>query len=360
MADIDSVKEPATVVSSLAEITPEWLTTVLRAAGFDHVRITALELDAGETSFCITASIRPIYEGPPGPQRLFLKFSKARHPVSTPETGHEVVFYRQIAPRTPAAALVPCYGAVYDPAAHKLHIVLEDMTKTHFSEPPSQLPIELPYAEMVVDTLAEIHAAWWHEPPFEVAGQPAPNAAELAERIARVRAQVGEFLDFIGGRLSATRQRTYRTVTAALPKLYTRLLDERGFTVVHDDVHVGNVLYPRTPEFGTIRLVDWQTWHVDLAVKDLAHMMAVLWFPDTRSRLERPLLRRYHAQLVAAGISDYDWDRLWQDYRLCVLRKLFLPPHLWATGHTPNIWWNHLERVMLAFEDLECAALLEM
>lgn len=359
MAGVTSVGEPAAVVSTLAEITPEWLTTVLRASGFTHARVVGVELESGETSFCIKANIRPIYEGPPGPRRLFLKFSKSRHPVFTPETGHEVMFYRRIAPRTPVAALVPCYDAVYDPEVHRLHVLLEDMTETHFSEPPSHLPIAQPYAEMVVDTLAEIHAIWWDEPPFEVAGQPSPNAAELEQRIARVRKQVGEFMDFLGGRLSDARQQIYHTVTAALPRLYTRLLDARGFSVVHDDVHVGNVLYPRTPEAGTIRLVDWQTWHVDLAAKDLAHMMAVFWYPDTRSRLEIALLQRYHARLVAAGVSDYSWDRLWQDYRLCVLRKLFLPPHQWATGHEPNMWWNHLERVVLAFEDLHCGELLE-
>lgn len=353
------MNQASTVVADVAEITPEWLTTVLRASGVTQSRVVGLELESGETTFCIKAHIRPIYAGPPGPRRLFLKFSKLRHPVSTPETGHEVVFYRKIAPRTPVAALVPCYDAAFDPAGHRLHVLLEDMSDSHFSVPPSQLPFAERHAEMVVDALARIHAAWWDEPPFEVAGQPLPNAAELQQRITRVRTQVGEFMGLLGGRLSRDRQQIYRAVTAALPGLYTRLLDKRGFTVVHDDVHVGNVLYPRTPEAGAIRLVDWQTWHVDLAAKDLAHMMAVFWFPDTRLRLERPLLQRYHAQLVSAGVSDYSWERLWQDYRLCVLRKLFLPPHQWATGHEPNIWWNHLERVMSAFEDLSCEELLK-
>ena len=358
MTDVASPDERSTVVSTLAEITPEWLTTVLRASGLADVKVVGLETEPGETTFCIKVYIRPIYDGLPGPQRLFLKFSKPVHPVTTPDTGREVQFYRNIAPHTPIDALVRCYDAAFDPVHHRLHVLLEDVSETHSSEPPSQLPFAEAQAEMVVDALAQIHAIWWDRPPFEISGQPWPNAEELEQRIAHVRSDVGDFIEFLGGRLSKPRHKTYENVLQALPVLYTRLLDARGFSVVHDDVHIGNVLYPRTPADGVIRLVDWQTWHVDIAVKDLAHMMAVFWFPDTRRRLEVPLLERYHTQLLAAGVSDYDWEHLWTDYRLCVLRKLFLAPHQWATGHEPNIWWNHLERVMLAFDDLNCAELI--
>jgi hypothetical protein len=35
-------------------------------------------------------------------------------------------------------------------------------------------------------------------------------------------------------------------------------------------------------------------------------MMAVHWYPERRRRLEQPLLDRYHAGLVAHGVTDYD------------------------------------------------------
>jgi hypothetical protein len=44
------------------------------------------------------------------------------------------------------------------------------------------------------------------------------------------------------------------------------------------------------------------------------------------------------------------------DYRLCVIES---SSTRLAVGHRPrpNIWWNHLERVMMAYEDLECREL---
>jgi hypothetical protein len=97
---------------------------------------------------------------------------------------------------------------------------------------------------------------------------------------------------------------------------------------------------------------------VDLAPKDLAHMMAVFWFPERRRALELPLLRRWHARLCERGVAGYPWERCWHDYRLSVLRKLFHPAWQWETGQHPNLWWNHLERVMAAYRDLRCDELL--
>lgn len=347
------------VITALDQITPSWLTGVLLRAGESLGRVVEIGLDAGETSFCLKAHLRPVYEDPPGPPRLFVKFTKPQRPVSTPDDGREVLFYQHVAVPTHALAIVRCYDAVFDSEHHRMHVVLEDVSESHYAEPPSHLPFRSDHAGAVVDTLSQIHAAWWERPPFEISNQPWPNPTEIEQRIARVQAQVGEFLGMLGDRLSAERHQLIRRALGSLPRLYRRLLDPTGYTVIHDDVHVGNVLYPRAPTPDTIRLIDWQTWHVDLAAKDLAHMMAVVWYPDTRSRLELPLLKRYHRGLVQAGVRSYSWDRLWFDYRLCVLRKLFLPPHLWATGHTPNIWWNHLQRILLAFDDLGCADLLD-
>lgn len=129
--------------------------------------------------------------------------------------------------------------------------------------------------------------------------------------------------------------------------------------VVHDDVHIGNFLYPHNPSKHKIRIIDWQTWNVDVAVKDLAHMMAYFWFPERRKRYERMLLQYYHERLQAYGITNYSWETLYDDYRLCVIRKLFHPAWQWEMGDTASKWWLHLERVMLAYEDLECAELFE-
>jgi hypothetical protein len=105
-------------------------------------------------------------------------------------------------------------------------------------------------------------------------------------------------------------------------------------------------------------LFDWDSWRLGVATDDLAYMMAVHWYPDRRSRMERPLLEVYHAALQTHGASGYSRSQLDDDYRLSVLWHITTP--LWQAGANipPVIWWNNLERVLLAVDDLGCRDLL--
>ena len=137
----DSRSDPLRVITSFQEITADWLTSLLQRVDSSIGRVTAVEFDTGDTTFCMKAHLRPTYDELPGPAGLFVKFSKPHHPVTTPEEGREVLFYRHIAPATRVPSLVRCYEALYDPDRHRLHLVLEDVRETHHAEPASQLPL---------------------------------------------------------------------------------------------------------------------------------------------------------------------------------------------------------------------------
>ena len=87
--------DSAAVISALDEITPVWLTDVLRRAGLSIGRVVRIDVEPGETTFCVKAHLRAVYEDPPGPPRLFITFTKPQRPVSTPEDGREVLFYHR-------------------------------------------------------------------------------------------------------------------------------------------------------------------------------------------------------------------------------------------------------------------------
>jgi len=50
---------------------------------------------------------------------------------------------------------------------------------------------------------------------------------------------------------------------------------------------------------------------------------------------------------------------LWEDYRLSVIGHLAIPVWQQSYGLHASIWWPHLHRILAAFEDLDCAALLD-
>jgi thiamine kinase-like enzyme len=348
------------LITSLEQITPAWLTRVLRRSRLiNTASVAEVSFDSDVTSFSVVAHLRISYtRKSEAPDRLFLKFSKPVHPVSTPEGGWEVAFYKAVAPHTPN--VLRCYDAVFSAEQRKLHLLLEDVSVTHYSEPPSQLPPTRRNCELIVQALADVHAAWWERPPWDAIGLSLPDQVEVDRRINDVSDRIARFTNFLGDRLTEKRRGIYREVLAALPYLYARLKLPTAYTVVHDDIHIGNILYPRNPATDSVRIIDWQTWFIDLAPRDLAHMMALFWFPEQRQALEIPLLKQYHERLCENGVTNYSWDHLWNDYRVSVIRMLFRPAWQWDTGHEPNIWWNHLERVMMAYEDLECSELEEI
>ncbi len=120
-------------------------------------------------------------------------------------------------------------------------------------------------------------------------------------------------------------------------------------------MHFWNVLYPNSPEEDNLRIIDWNMWDTGSPTDDLAYLMGLHWYPERRTLFEKRLLECYHSQLVECGINSYSWHELWHNYRLSILRHLLTPVWQWWRGIHPGIWWSHLERGMLAFDDLNCA-----
>lgn len=88
---------------------------------------------------------------------------------------------------------------------------------------------------------------------------------------------------------------------------------------------------------GDERLFDWDAWRVDVGSDDLAYMMALHWYPELRSRMERRLLDCYHEELIIHGVAGYDRRALQEDYRLSVLWQIATPVWQHAAGIPPLI-----------------------
>ena len=166
------------------------------------------------------------------------------------------------------------------------------------------------------------------------------------------------FADQLGDRLSAGRRDLYRRfIERSRP--FQRYHSRRHVTIAHGDAHIWNFLLPRESVVDTVRIFDFDQWRINIATRDLAYMMATQWYPDRRQALERPLLDCYHDTLIEHGVSGFDRDALDRDYRLSVLWHITKPVWQWSVNIPPVIWWNNLERVLLAVDDLGCREFLE-
>jgi hypothetical protein len=279
----------------------------------------------------------------------------------------EVEFYNAIASTMDNPPLARCYDAVYVPDTGQSHLLLDDLSETHFQPEPPLPPSNL-HCEQLMDCLARFHAHWWEHPRLGTDIGELANQGPSSEEILRFPYSMREteemfsgFVDFLGDRLSIARRKLYEQVLSAwpFPGLAERLIERRSLTLVHGDAHVWNFLYPRHPEHDRVCIIDWHEWGISLGTNDLAEMIGLWWYPERRARMEEPLLRRYHDRLLAHGVADYSWERCWDDYRLSAIGNLFCPVWMQAEGRPPSTWWPVSERVVLAFQDLECANLLE-
>jgi hypothetical protein len=297
------------------------------------------------------------YDGPAqkAPSTLILKISK---PGSTDPAGaREVQFYNRVAPATPAGLLLRCFDAVHSPHDNSWHLLLEDVSDSHRIATEWPLPPTEPQCRMIVGVLARFHAAWWDARRGSVSVEP-PDPALTREVYQGLERLWAKLSDRLGDRLSADRRRIFERFLAAR-RYFPRVATGKNLTIVHGDAHVWNVFFPNDDNENDLRLFDWGTWRTGLPTADLAYMMALHWYPERRRRFERPLLDHYHATLLDSGVAGYDRTALDYDYRLAVLIHLATLLFLSDLAIPPVIWWGHLERIMLAIEDLGCRELLD-
>jgi len=356
---------PAAVVLSPDQITSSWLTRTLRASGaLVHGAVEAF--DAETTVRELSANVRLNLRYSPDargdlPRRLFLKMVNLdmEEEFFGPS---EVNYYTRDYLGVPDAPLIRAYDAAYSDELRRYHILLDDVSGSHV--PAYTRTPTLEYGKALTEGLAVLHAHWWGRERLDRAGEQLPAAAQINRFVDLGRSGAHHILDACAGELQPH-------WPAAILELYDRhppVMAERardgsGFTLIHGDVNGGNVLVPiegSRPLYLIDRQpFDWSltTW---LGVYDVTYAIVHRWDPDIRRRLEIPLLKHYHEHLLRRGVSGYDWEQLWYDYRLCAVMSVYVATE-WCRGgvnwDTHEYWMPMLQKAMTAIDDLDCRSL---
>jgi len=274
----------------------------------------------------------------------------------------EASFYATVAPATPDGLVPRCFDASAGGEGHDWYLLLEDLSDSHRIATRWPLPPSEAECRAMVGVLARFQGAWWDDPRLGVSIGAWTSEAEAAKYLTYFEGCYRRLADRLGDALSAERRALYERYFATAPLAKGRFDGRRNLSIVHGDAHVWNVFLPNdgptTGSSGHPLLFDWDAWRLGLVATDLAYMMALHWYPERRRRFERPLLDHYHATLIACGVTGYDRRALDEDYRLAVVMTMMVPL-VQADNNLPApIWWSHLERIMLAVDDLGGRALL--
>jgi len=353
-------------------MTPSSLPKCAEPASLEEALCRAGLLDGGsvtgvstEASYATVLShifrLRPAYTDTvrDAPRTLILKAGLADRPGGPWAGGkHEVAFYRDVAPSMPSGIVPRCFAAHWDNETGTWHLLLEDLSDSHFVATRWPVPPEFAQCEAIVRTRARCQAAFWDDPRLGVGIGSWQDAHAHEEATRAMVAHFSRFADEMGDRLSAERRSLYERMFDSAPRLAQRYLSRRNMTIIQGDAHIWNCFLPKDGARDGGRLFDWDAWQVNTGSDDLACMMAQQWYPDLRRRFESRLLDCFHDELVARGVRSYDRRALQDDYRLSALWLIATPIWQHANGIPPVIWWNNFERVCMAVDDLDCRELM--
>ncbi len=306
MAEIPFITDPS-------EVTPAWLTSVLREAGF-AVTVGDVESESvgtGQVARCERFFITFEISDARAPRTLVGKFPSP-NPLSrsTGRSGaypREVSVYGHVLPtvriRTPHV-----YWVDLDEASGDFVLLMEDMAPARQGDQLRGCSATV--AEAAVEEAARLHAPRWGDPTLprlDFLARP----ADTATRVERYHGFWEGFLKRYASRLNEEilevgRGLALRYGTYSRPYPGPRC-------VTHGDFRLDNMLIDETDGV-RLAVVDWQTAGIGCGMQDVAYFLGAGLLPDERRRDEEALVRRYHAALVDAGVGDYSFDQAWRDY----------------------------------------------
>ncbi|MGY4432510.1 Ser/Thr protein kinase RdoA (MazF antagonist) [Bradyrhizobium sp. F1.13.1] len=346
-----------------AVVEPAQLTAALRRSGVldaGAVReVKVLHQHPAMVSQVIRLGLRYVGESAGAPPSVILKMPHPTYAKTLANSGRqEVAFYTHLAPNMPSQIVPRCYDGHFDEESQDWHLLLEDLTGSHEIAAAWPLPPSRDRATAIVTALARWHAAWWDHASLGEAVGSWSSVDESVRQMETFAGHYDRFADLLGDRLSEERRILYRRFIDQSSHLLQRYHSHRNVTVVHGDAHCWNFLVPRAGVADSVRIFDFDRWRIGVPTSDLAYMMATQWYPERRQALERALLNRYYETLIAYGVAGYTRGALDQDYRWSVLWHITKPVWQWSVNTPEVVWWNNLERVMMAVEDLGCEELL--
>ena len=211
-------------------------------------------------------------------------------------------------------------------------------------------------ARLAVEALAGLHGPSWCDPSWlglSAISMPKPGDEAAAKGLGDISVMAADItIDKLGARMTAEDR---ETLSAAMGMVTPWLLAEpKRFALMHGDYRLDNMLFD--PDRTRVTVVDWQTMGLGLPARDLAYFTATSLAPEMRTEIEEELVGRYHEALLGYGVTEYDADTCWRDYRLGVLQA----PLLSGLGFAFAASTERGDEMMLTMFHRGCRAIREL
>jgi hypothetical protein len=312
------------------DLTPEWLTRVLREAevldGAVDVRAARPEV-FGTGQFGLVIRTRLEYDGPApdAPESVIVKLASLDPgsrglAMAIGAYEAEVHFYREIAPLVDVA-LPRCLWAGLDSAAEQCTIVLEDLSDACIVG-DNVRGGSVEQAGLAIEQLVKLQAPVWDDPRLRKLDWLA-DPGRTALLFAAVPQALPIFRDRFAGRCDPAHLDLAERL-APLAGRFPAVLAAGPQVVAHGDFRLDNLLFSTPPQPPAATVIDWQLARLASPLLDVAIYLAACLPPDVRRTHQHELLRAYHEGLVAAGVRGFSWASCREGLRRCSLYSFLL------------------------------------
>lgn len=310
-------QSPAIPLVRPSAITPDWLGAVLRKAGHD-VRVAAFDakrVGTGQVGESVRFTLAFAGDARGAPATVVGKFP------SSDETSRaagvlfgnyirEVNFYNQLA----ATALITtprCLHAQVETATHEFVLIMEDLAPAKQGDQLRGVSVD--QAALALSEAAKLHASHWGEDRFDAAAWMYNVSASPTLTPDDMMATLwAGFCQRYGTRVNAQVRLIGETITGAHDRI------QRAYDgpkcLIHNDFRPDNMMFGTAEGGHPLVVVDWQTVGYGCCMADVSYFMGGALGLNDRRANEAALLRGYHGALIALGVRDYSFERLWRDY----------------------------------------------
>lgn len=321
------------IPSTMDEVTPEWLTAVLRERGhLQEARVVAApreRIGAGVGILGELARITLEYDQPElgAPRSLIAKIPTAdpggrgvAHMLGFYEKERRI--YDELIDRIGVRSARAYYTAG-DPESVTYIILMEDLGGLRLGDQVAGASAEECYT--LVREVARLHARWWNAPELAALDW-IPRGNDPVNLMAAVAfAQAVEpFLQNFGGELDDFEREMVLRYMHRMNPMQDRFSGAPE-TLCHGDLRLDNVFWGSPDGSAPLTLVDWQIAVRARGPYDIGYFMSQSVDPEVRRAHERDIVRAYHETLLEHGVQGYAWEQCWEDYRMTVMWCLTYP-----------------------------------
>ena len=315
------------------QFTPGWLTDALQSSGvLKSARVVAAVPSSVGDGFGLLGSLTRLTltydrQEPGAPKTLVAKFP---HVVEMNRTlarqyrvyEREYLFYSRVAPSI-ATALPTVLYMRSEPETGDAVILLGVLGGTRVGD---QLvaPVR---SEVIrtVDEIAKLHAAFWGKADVEHLNRvPYLNDTLWLQVAQSMDIFWPVFQQHFPDLVTDNIKRIGDRFAGSIASLATRL-STPPCTLLHGDLRLDNLFFATPPANPLLIIADWQLTSRGRGAYDIAYFMSQSVEAEMRAGLERAVVERYHADLVAGGVTGYSFDECWQDYRIAVMWCMMYP-----------------------------------